>query len=77
MALTAGLTAEEIAKREADLQDVLASLRIEGLQPSPEAMAIFERYAAGEFTKAEMGAAIESLHERKYGPVRLSRDERP
>jgi hypothetical protein len=76
MALIARLTAEEIAKREADLQDVLASLRIEGRQPS-EAMAIFERYSAGEFTKAEMGAAIESLHERKYGPVRLSRDERP
>ena len=77
MALIAGLTAEELAKREADLQDVLASLRIEGLQPGAEALAIFQRYATGELTKAEMGAAIDALHERKYGSVRLCRDERP
>jgi hypothetical protein len=55
----------------ADLDDALASGRLEGLEPSPGALAIFQRYADGELTLEEMGAAIDEYADREYGPVRL------
>ena len=67
---------QECAERARQMDDALASVRMEGLEPSDEAKAIFERHVDGELTEAEMGAAIDALHDRKYGPVRLPRDER-
>jgi hypothetical protein len=67
---------EERSDRARQMDDALASVRMEGLEPSAEANAIFERHADGELTEADMGAAIDALHDRKYGPVRLPRDER-
>ncbi len=70
------ISQEERAERARQMDDALASVRLEGLEPSDEAKAIFERHVDGELTEAEMGAAIDALHDRKYGPVRLPRDER-
>ena len=61
-------------QREREVANALASLRIEGLEPSDEAKSIFQRYANGELTLKEMGRAVDQLAERQYGPVRLSRN---
>ncbi len=68
------ISQEERAKREQDYRQALASLRLEGLAPGAEANAIFQRYVDGELTLEQMGAEIETLHERRIGPVRLSGD---
>lgn len=44
---------------------------MEGLEPSPGAMAIFQRYVDGELTMEQMGRAIDEFADREYGPVRL------
>jgi hypothetical protein len=59
------------------MEDALASVRMEGLEPSEEAKAIFQRYVDGELTAAEMDVAIAGHLDREYGPVRLPRNERP
>lgn len=64
----------ERAGREEDYRQALASLRLEGLAPGTEARAIFQRYVDGELTIEQMGAEIDTLHERRIGPVRLSGD---
>lgn len=51
-----------------------ATNHLEGLESSPEARQIFARFADGEITLEEMGSDIESLNERKYGPLPLPRD---
>ena len=63
-------------QREREVNNALASVRLEGLEPSAEAKAIFQRYVDGELTSEEMGIAVDQLLERKYGPVRLSRNDR-
>jgi len=65
---------DEITKREEDYRQALATLRLEGLEPAVEADAIFQRYARSELTLEEMGAEIDKLHERQFGPVPLSGD---
>ena len=69
-----GLTDEECAKRRDDLEQALASVRLEGLEPGEDAHAIFERYMDGDLTFEQVGSEIHSLHDRKYGPIRLPRD---
>jgi len=68
------MSPEERARRTAYVENAIASLRIEGLEPGDEAMAIFGRYIDGELTLAGMGAAMDELHNRLYGPVRLPGD---
>jgi hypothetical protein len=63
-------------ERAREIENTLASGRLEGLEPSPEAMAIFQRYINGELTLEQMGAAIDEHADREYGPVRLPRNER-
>ena len=65
------------ASRSRSIENALASGRMEGLEPSPGAMAIFQRYIDGELTLEQMGAAMDEYADREYGPVRLSRDQRP
>lgn len=74
MAVVTTDRAREQRAREVD--NALASGRMEGLEPSPGAMAIFQRYIDGELTLEEMGAAIDEYADREYGPVRLPRNER-
>ena len=62
------------AQRANEVENALASVRMEGLEPSAEAKAIFQQYVEGELTSEEMGAAIDRRLDAKYGPVRLSRD---
>ena len=65
------------AERARALQDVLATLRIESLELDDRAAAIFQRYVDGELTLTELGAAVDELNDREFGPVHLSRDQRP
>jgi hypothetical protein len=63
-------------QREKEVENALASVRLEGLEPSAEAKAIFQRYVDGDLALKEMGSAVDQLLDRQYGPVRLSRNER-
>jgi hypothetical protein len=63
-------------QREREVENALASVRMEGLEPSAEARDIFHRYVEGDLTLEEMGRAVDQLLDRLYGPVRLSRNER-
>ena len=65
------------AQRASNIDNALATGRLEGLEPSDEAKAIFQRYVDGELTLHEMGRAIDEYAEREYGPVRLSRNDCP
>ena len=62
-------------QREREVENALASVRMEGLEPSAEAMGIFQRYVEGDLTLKEMGGAVDKLLDRQYGPLRLSRNE--
>jgi hypothetical protein len=61
------LRASDRLARENDLRQGLATLRLEGLFVTGEALDIFESYAQGHITIEQMGAAIDSLHEERYG----------
>ncbi len=52
----------------------MASVRLEGLEPTDAAKAIFDRYVAGDLTMEEMGAEIRALNAREFGPVHVSGD---
>ena len=65
------LTDTRRAERALLIDNALASGRMEGLEPSPGAMAIFQRYVEGELTMEQMGRAIDEFADREYGPVRL------
>jgi len=47
-----------------EVENALASVRIEGLEPSAEAKGIFERYVDGDLTLKEMGRAVDQLLDR-------------
>ncbi len=59
-----------------EVENALASVRMEGLEPSDAAKIIFERYVEGELTSYEMDRAFDKHLDASYGPVRLSRDKR-
>jgi hypothetical protein len=62
-------------QRELEVGNALASVRMEGLEPSEEAKALFQRYVDGEMTSEELDRAFDRFIDRKYGPVRSPRDE--
>lgn len=64
------------AQRAREVENALASVRIEGVEPSDEAKAIFQRYIDGESTAEELDWAFDVYFDRKYGPVRLPGNER-
>jgi hypothetical protein len=64
-------------QREREVENALASVRLEGLEPSAEAKALFQRYVDGDLTSKEIDRAFDQYFDRKYGPVRSSRHERP
>ena len=63
-------------QRAREIENSLASGRMEGLEPSAGAMVIFQRYIDGELTLEQMAAAIDEYADREYGPVRLPRNQR-
>lgn len=78
MALTSHRIMADRAReqRAREIENALASVRMEGREPSDEAKAIFQQYVEGELTSEEMGRAIDQHLDRTYGPVRLSRNQR-
>jgi hypothetical protein len=65
------------AQRSKEVENAIASVRLEGLDPSTDAMALFQRYVDGELTSDQLDGGLKMLLDEKYGPVRLPRDERP
>ena len=55
--------------RGREVENAIASVRIEGLEPSDDAKALFQRYVDGELTSEELESAFDSYFDRKYGPV--------
>jgi hypothetical protein len=64
----------ERAERRARVVRAVASVELEGLQPTEAARAIFDRYVAGEITTEEMAAEIRTLNARQFGPIHVSGD---
>ncbi len=76
MPQTLKITGQERAKRLSDVEEALASVRLEGLEPGQEAITIFERYAEGDITLEQLGLEIDALNDRDYGPPPLPRNGR-
>jgi hypothetical protein len=70
------LTDRGRTSRAKEIENAIASGRLEGLEPSAGAHEIFQRYVDGELTLEQMGAAIDEFADRQYGPVRLPGNER-
>ena len=68
------ISEQERAKRQGAVDNALASIRLEGLEPNDAGHAIFRRYVDGELTIDEMDEEIRALHARQFGPVYVSRD---
>lgn len=67
---------QERARRQREVENALASVRMEGLEPSDEAKALFKRYVDGELTSDALEQVFDQHLNRKYGPVRLPGNER-
>ena len=76
MPLTTNITEQERTRRLDTVRQALSSVRLEGLEPGPEAHSIYRRYIDGELTHEQMGAEIDALHDTEYGPVPVSRNGR-
>ena len=64
-------------ERAREVANALASVRIEGLEISSEAEGLFKQYVEGEVSSEELDGAFDRYFDRKYGPVRLPRNECP
>jgi hypothetical protein len=64
-------------EREREVESALASVRMEGLDVSAEAQTMFRQYVDGDLTSEELDRAFDRYFDRKYGPVRLPRNECP
>ncbi len=67
---------DERELRASAVRNSLGSLAIEGLDPGPEAKAIFQRYIDGELTLEETGAALLTWPPEAL-PAEPQYDERP
>lgn len=65
---------QQTTDRARQMENALATVRLEGLEPPAWATAIFQRYSDGELTLEQMGRAIDDYAGREYGPVRIPRD---
>jgi hypothetical protein len=68
------ITEEERVARQARVSRAVASVRLEGLEPTSSATVIFDRYAAGDLTIERMAAEIRALNAREFGPIHVSGD---
>ena len=71
---TKPITDQERAERQARVARAVASVRLEGLEPTESATAVFDRYVAGSLTTREMAAEIRALNARQFGPLHISGD---
>ena len=67
-------TDDEQTERQARVVRAVASVRLEGLEPTVAARAVFDRYAAGDLTSQEMTEQIRALNAREFGPVHVPGD---
>jgi len=68
------ITDQERSDRQARVARAVASVRLEGLEPTEAAKAVFDRYVAGHLTTQEMAAEIRALNAREFGPIHISGD---
>jgi hypothetical protein len=68
------ITDQERTDRQARVARAVASVRLEGLEPTEAAKAVFDRYVAGDLTTQEMAAEIRALNAREFGPIHISGD---
>ncbi len=68
------ITEQERAERRARVARAVASVRLEGLEPTDAAKAVFDRYVAGALTTDEMAAEIRALNAREFGSVHVPGD---
>lgn len=59
---------QERIERRDRVARALASVRLEGLEPTEAARAIFDRYVAGKMSTQEMVTKIQALSAREFGP---------
>ena len=65
---------QERTGRQARVTRAVASVRLEGLEPTEAAKAVFDRYVAGDLTTQELAAQIRALNARQFGPLHVSGD---
>jgi hypothetical protein len=68
------ITDQERTERQARVARAVASVRLEGLEPTDAAKAVFDRYVAGDLTTEEMAVEIRALNAREFGPIHVSGD---
>ena len=68
------ITDQQRSERQARVGRAVASVRLEGLEPTEAARAVFDRYIAGALTTREMTAEIRALNGRQFGPLHGSGD---
>ncbi len=73
-AITTPITEQERAERQAAAERALASVRLEGLEPTESAKAVFQRYLSGQLTVDELVQEIQALNAREFGPLRIPGD---
>jgi hypothetical protein len=76
MPSTLKITGQERAQRLSAVDEALASVRLEGLEPSKEAQVIYGLYVEGELNLEQARAEIGAVHDRKYGSVPVPGNER-
>ena len=60
--------------RQVHVDNAIASLRMEGLEPTESAMEIFVHYVLGSISADQMSSEIRALNAREFGPVPVSGD---
>jgi hypothetical protein len=65
------------AQRALAVENCLATVRLEGLEPSEASRVLYQRFVDGEITEGELDIAMAELLDRDYGSIRLPRNERP
>lgn len=68
------ITDQGRSDRQARVARAVASVRLEGLEPTEAAKAVFDRYVAGGLTTQEMAAEIRALNAREFGSIHISGD---
>jgi len=64
----------EQAEHRACIERAIASVGLEGLEPTGAAKLIFDRYVSGELTIEQMGTEIRASNAREFGRARASMD---
>jgi antitoxin VbhA-like protein len=72
--ITTTITHEQRTERQARVARAVASVRLEGLEPTEAAKAVFDRYVSGDLSTDEMAAEIRALNARQFGPIHVSGD---